>query len=237
MTYLSREDEKGRATYVEKWQSILSRRAPVEFSFTKFMINESDILELVSQGLPNDDLTIENSLMVTRSTRTSLIIDPNGGISSWILKKFEDKKGTEIVLSQDKKLQSKLELGIRFGKTFIIKEIDQIDAMLVPLLKQDFTKQGPRVVINVGEKLVDWNETFKLYLLTRDHTIDLPPTTSALINLVNNTVTSSGLEQQLLSAIILHELPEIETKKRDLLTEERNLKLQLDNLEKRLLNL
>jgi len=74
-------------------------------------------------------------------------------------------------------------------------------------------------------------------LLTRDHTIDLPPTTAAVISLVNNTVTSSGLEQQLLSTIIQHELPEIETKKRDLLKEERKFKLQLDSLEKQLLAL
>jgi len=48
------------------------------------------------------------------------------------LKKFEGKKGAEVVFSQDPKLQSKLELGIRFGKTFIIKEIDTIEGMLIP---------------------------------------------------------------------------------------------------------
>ena len=58
-----------------------------------------------------------------------------------------------------------LELGIRFGKTVVIKEVDKIDQVYFPLLKKDFKKVGPRMVVQLGEKIVDWNDNFKLVFL------------------------------------------------------------------------
>lgn len=42
--------------------------------------------------------------------------------------------------------------------------------------------------------------------------MDIQPNTSALVSLVNFTVTKSGLEGKLLSIIIDHEQPELEQK-------------------------
>ena len=54
----------------------------------------------------------------------------------------------------------------------------------------------------VGEKAVDFNEGFRLFLTTRNSAIHLPPHTQSLIQVVNYTVTRSGLEGKLLSIII-----------------------------------
>ena len=56
-----------------------------------------------------------------------------------------------------------------------------------------------------------------------------------LVNLVNFTVTKSGLEGQLLSITINFEQPELEQKKTKLLEEEEKLKIQLADFEKQLL--
>ena len=53
-----------------------------------------------------------------------------------------------------------------------------------------------------------------------------------LVNLVNFTVTKSGLEGQLLSITINFEQPELEQKKTKLLEEEEKLKIQLADFEK-----
>jgi dynein heavy chain 2 len=53
-----------------------------------------------------------------------------------------------------------------------------------------------------------------------------------LVNLVNFTVTKSGLEGQLLSTTINFEQPELEQKKTKLLEEEEKLKIQLADFEK-----
>ena len=71
----------------------------------------------------------------------------------------------------------------------------------------------------IGDKQVDFNERFKLFLATRNPDPRLPPDVSALVTTVNFTVTRSGLEGQLLSATIQHERPELEAKKSELLAE------------------
>lgn len=40
------------------------------------------------------------------------------------------------------------------------------------------------MLVPVGEKLVDYNENFRLYLATRNSRIDLPPDASALLSQV-----------------------------------------------------
>ena len=65
------------------------------------------------------------------------------------------------------------------------------------------------MVVPVGEKLVDYNENFRVFLATRNPFPDLPPDASAIVTEVNFSVTRSGLEGQLLGVTIKHEQPEL----------------------------
>lgn len=107
--------------------------------------------------------------------------------------------------------------------------------MLVPILRRDLIQQGPRQVVQIGEKSVDFNPQFRLYLTTRDQFVHIPPNCSSLVTDINFTVTKSGLEGQLLSITINFEQPELEARKTKLLEEEEKLKLQLADYEKQLL--
>ena len=108
---------------------------------------------------------------------------------------------------------NQLELSVRFGKTLVLMELDQVEPILVPILRKDLAKQGPRSVVQIGEKVVDYNESFNLYLCTRNSAIDIQPSVHSLLSVINFSVTKSGLEGKLLSIIINHELPDLETKK------------------------
>lgn len=81
------------------------------------------------------------------------------------------------------------------------------------------------MVVNIGDKLVDYSATFHLFLCTRNSAIDIQPHAAALISIINYTVTKSGLEGKLLSIIINHEQPDIEKKKQELLENEERLKI------------
>jgi dynein heavy chain 2 len=66
--------------------------------------------------------------------------------------------------------------------------------MLFPVLRKDLIQQGPRQVVQIGEKVVDYNPNFKMFLCTRDSFVTVPPNAQSLITTVNFTVTKSGLE-------------------------------------------
>lgn len=77
----------------------------------------------------------------------------------------------------------------------------------------------------IGDKFVNYNENFKLYLCTRNSGIEINANTSSLVSVINYTVTKSGLEGKLLSIIINHEQPDLEKRKQELLENEEKLKI------------
>ena len=185
--------------------------------------------------MPGDSLTLENSVAMFNSSKTSLLIDPNTQATEWLKKNLQTQGNLEILNQQDQKFTNQLELSVRFGKTLIIQELDQVEPILIPILRRDLIHQGPRWVVQIGDKFVDYSETFQLYLCTRNSAIDIQPQAHSLISVVNFTVTKSGLEGKLLSIIIDHEKPDLEKKKQELLHGEEKLKLQLSELEATLL--
>ena len=121
------------------------------------------------EGMPADQLSVENAIMITTTQKTPLIIDPATQATKWLetnLRKVSDN--VEILNHQDSKFNTNIELAIRFGKTLIIQEVDGIESMLVPVLRKDLISQGPRQVVQIGEKSVDYNPAFRLYMTTRD---------------------------------------------------------------------
>ena len=61
------------------------------------------------------------------------------------------------------------------------------------------------MMVKLGDKMVDYNEDFKLFLCTRNSEIHLTPSELGILNIINFTVTKSGLEGKLLSIIINYE--------------------------------
>eukprot|EP00954_Amorphochlora_amoebiformis_P021603 1347618-Amorphochlora_amoeboformis.AAC.1 len=84
-------------------------------------------------------------------------------------------------MQQEQRFVNALELSVRFGKTLIVLEVDEIEPILVPVLRKDLTRQGPRWVVQVGEKTLDYNEKFRLFLVTRSASAYLTADLSALV--------------------------------------------------------
>lgn len=79
-----------------------------------------------------------------------LIIDPHAQATAWLKKKLGKTGTVETLTQQDPKFINTLELAIRFGKTLVIQEIDFIEPILTPILKGDYSRQGPRNLIQIG---------------------------------------------------------------------------------------
>ncbi len=59
----------------------------------------------------------------------------------------------EVVSAADSRFSSRVELSVRFGKTLLVLECDGVEPMLYPLARQDLVHQGPRYVVQVGDKV------------------------------------------------------------------------------------
>lgn len=55
---------------------------------------------------------------------------------------------------------------------------------------------GPRYAVQIGEKMIDYNEEFRLFLSTRNPNPFIPPDASSIVTEVNFTTTASGLRGQ-----------------------------------------
>ena len=204
------------------------------FELRGFLSSESDQLVWKAEGLPSDDLSVENALVILQGGACPLLVDPSQRATEWLKTHMKDKR-LEVINQQDSNFTTALELAVRFGKTLVIQEVDGVEPLLVPLLRKDLVNQGSRYVVQIGDKSIDYNDSFVLFLTTRNPQLEIPPDTASIINLVNFTTTRAGLTSQLLAASIQHEKPELEQRKSKLLKTEEELKVQLNQLEESLL--
>lgn len=61
-----------------------------------------------------------------------------------------------------------------------------------------FFNPGPRYVVNIGEKVVDYNTKFKLFLVSKYSEIELPPNFYAVVSTINFSTTKAGLTGQVI---------------------------------------
>ncbi|KAI8824969.1 dynein heavy chain and region D6 of dynein motor-domain-containing protein [Fimicolochytrium jonesii] len=232
VTYLGGATEDERSRTISEWQKIVD--IP-NFSFKEAMTTESEQLIWKSEGLPADVLSVENAAIIINCNTTPLIVDPSGQAAAWLKTHLAERK-PEIVNQHDDNFIRSLELGIRFGKTLVVQEVTDIEPLLFPLLRKDLQKQGPRSVLQMGDKTIDYNDAFRLYLVTRRADFVIPTYAEGYIQDINFTVTRAGLAGQLLGVTLKHEKPELEIEKMKLLKNEEELKIQLARLEESLLS-
>ncbi|KAG4054485.1 Cytoplasmic dynein 2 heavy chain 1 [Phytophthora cactorum] len=244
-TFLGKCSEDARKRVVKEWErDILESINPtgsassLHFDYRKLLSTESELLTWKSMGLPSDNLSMENALIVSNSSgeRCPFIIDPASASTTWLQAELakDTTRPLSIVQSQDARFVNLVEQAVRFGKTLVILEVDNVEPYLYSLVRKDLIHQGPRFVVALGDKVIDYNENFRLYLVTRNPSPPLAPDALAIVNVVNFTVTKSGLEGQLLGVTIQHEQPELEQEKSELLRQEEDCKVQLAALEKQL---
>ena len=67
---------------------------------------------------------------------------------------------------------------------------------IVLLFVPQFVISGPRFVIQIGDKVIDYNEDFRLFMVTRNPKPEIPPDAASIISEVNFTTTRAGLTGQ-----------------------------------------
>ena len=238
MTFLGYYNESVREKMFNIWTKSLNfdKHENHTVSLINFLLKESEMLKLKFDGLPTDTLSIENAIIINNTIRTVLIIDPVSKATEWFKKTVTQKNAQfEIISLHDDKILTNIELAVRFGKTLLITDIDKIESFLITLIRGEKTKRGPTNVLKLGEKTIEIHDNFKLYLSTRNSSLEISNNVLSSMNVVNFTVTRSGLESILLGLTIDIEQPELEKQKNALLEEQDKIKFELSEVEKKLL--
>ena len=162
-----------------------------------------------SQGLPADSSSVQSGILTTRASRFPLCIDPQQQAVRWIKKK-ESQSNLTVKRFTDGDFMKHLELAVQFGNPFLFENVDTfIDPMIDPILEKNTFMQGPQRMIKLGDKVVEWDSEFRLYLTTKLANPHYSPEVMGKTMLVNYSVTVDGLAEQLLGVVVSHESPEL----------------------------
>lgn len=177
-----------------------ARGVPVttNLNLTQFLVDEATVGEWNLQGLPKDDLSIQNGIMVTNSARYPLFIDPQTQGQNWIMKKYQasiDARRSICQLNNPKFKDGFLKFCMEEGKTLIIENIEnEVDPMLDPVLEKQLIVRGKSARIDVGGTQFDYNPDFRMFMTCRLANPSFSPELSAKTTIIDFTVTQKGLE-------------------------------------------
>ncbi|BFG02702.1 dynein heavy chain 6 axonemal [Drosophila madeirensis] len=208
-----------------------------EFNLLKVLGDAYEMRQWNVDGLPKDNISIENGIYATRALRWALMIDPQEQANRWI-RNMEKENNLQVVKMTDANMMRILENSVRQGYPVLLEEIDEtIDPALRPILQRETYKYEGRIYLKLGDQVIDYDENFKLYMTTKLPNPHYLPEVCINVTLVNFLVTESGLEDQLLADIVAIELPAMEAQRNDLVVKINDDKQQLLILEDKVLKL
>ncbi|XP_066546047.1 dynein axonemal heavy chain 10 [Amia ocellicauda] len=222
----------------DEWQhDVLQRGIPLSqpFRIEGLLTDEVEISRWGSEGLPPDELSVQNGILTTRASRFPMCIDPQQQALNWIKKK-EEHNNLKVSSFNDPDFLKQLEMAIKYGFPFLFQDVDEyIDPVIDNVLEKNIKGAQGRQVIVLGDKEVDYDPNFKLYLNTKLANPKYSPSVFGKAMVINYTVTLKGLEDQLLSVLVGFERKELEEQRERLIQETSDNKKLLKDLEDSLL--
>ena len=193
---------------------LYKREVPVtkQLDLTSFLVDMSTISDWNVQGLPTDLLSTQNGILVTRSSRFPLLIDPQGQALAWVQsRESENLPSFGMTTLNHPKLKDQLEYCMSEGCALIIHGVEQdVDPLLNPVLEKDIVYRAKSKYIVVADKVCEYNDMFTMYMTTRLSNPHFSPELQAKTTIVDFTVTQKGLEEQLLGKVIQKEQKSLE---------------------------
>eukprot|EP00397_Hematodinium_sp_SG-2012_P000031 GEMP01000031.1.p1 GENE.GEMP01000031.1~~GEMP01000031.1.p1 ORF type:complete len:4639 (+),score=1050.01 GEMP01000031.1:391-14307(+) len=211
-----------------------------QLNLVDFLVDQATVGEWAMEGLPNDDLSVQNGIMVTRSSRYPLMIDPQGQALRWVLSKEKERVAMNpsfcVSTLTNPRLKDQVEFTMGEGLVLIIENVEnEVDPMLDPVLEKAIFKKGKNMYINVSDQNMDFNPKFMFYMTSRLPNPHFSPELSAKCTVIDFTVTLKGLEQQLLGRVLGMEQRSLEESLSALKEEVTNNTKSLQLLDKQLL--
>lgn len=166
------------------------------------------------------------------SKRWSLCIDPQLQANNFIKRMGTLLMKENFVMCKynDPKLSQELEYAIKYGKWILIENVtDNIPNELDYIINPKFKIKGSIKTLIQGDKEIEWNNTFKLFITSTLQNPNYTPELFVTINMINFAITITGLRDQMLSLVISIDKKEIEDERNQLIeTNARNTKMLIE---------
>lgn len=228
-----------RTSLMEGWINYArTQKVPVnsDFSPQKVLADEVEVREWTLAGLPADQLSVDNAIIVTRGRRWPLIIDPQGQANKWI--KTMDRETLKTMKLTDPNILKPLEAGIRFGNPILLENVEEkLDPSIDPVLQKNTVKKGGQLVLRLGDQDVPYSNDFRFYMTSKLPNPHYLPEICIKVTIINFTVTPQGLEDQLLVDVVKAEKPQLEEIKNKLIVQISSDKDMLQELEDKILTM
>lgn len=227
-----------RTGILEDWHKLVKQlNIPCSQSFklAETLGDPVKIREWNIAGLPVDNFSTDNGIILSNSNRWSLCIDPQGQANKWI-RNMEKDRNLHVIRMTDGNYVRTLENAIQFGWPVLLEDVGEtLDPVLEPILQKLIFKQSGSNYIRLGEDVLEYNDEFRFYITTRLRNPHYLPEISVMVSLINFMITPIGLTDQLLSIVAAKEKPELEATKNQIILESAENKRQLKELEDKIL--
>ena len=123
-----------------------------------------------------------------------LLLDPSGSTITWLQEYLKMQSISYEVSSQtSERFTYTLELAVRFGKCLIVQDVQQVQPPLLGgLISATIHSRFNKKLLQVGNKLVDFHDNFKLILVTKLSHLDIGQEIGAYLTMIPFTTTVSG---------------------------------------------